>query len=67
MDTVVAESGITLDARLLGENVIVLAFEVSYDFREATEISKRARGDSFVHFTLLRCQSDHRIQEYLLS
>lgn len=35
MDTVVTESWVTLDSRLLGQNVIILALEVSNDFREA--------------------------------
>jgi hypothetical protein len=34
VDTVVAESGITLDTRLLRENVVVLSLEVANDFAE---------------------------------
>lgn len=39
MDTVVAESGITLDTRLLSENIIVLAFEIANDLTEARSSS----------------------------
>ena len=35
MDTVVPEARVTLDTRLLGENVVVLAFQVTNDFLEA--------------------------------
>ena len=35
MDTVVAEAGITLDTRLLCENVVVLPLEVTDDLLEA--------------------------------
>jgi hypothetical protein len=35
VNTVVAESRVTLDTRLLGENVVVLALEVADDFAEA--------------------------------
>ena len=34
MDTVIAEAGVTLDTRLLSENVIVLALEVANDLLE---------------------------------
>ena len=34
MDTVVAETRVTLDTRLLSENVIVLAFEIANNFLE---------------------------------
>lgn len=37
MDTVVAEARITLDTRLLGEDVIVLALDVANDLLEAGE------------------------------
>lgn len=35
VDTVVAEAGVTLDTRLLGENVVVLTLEVGRDLLEA--------------------------------
>ena len=35
VDTVVPEARVTLDTRLLGENVVVLALKVPYDFLEA--------------------------------
>ena len=35
MDTVVTESGVTLDSRFFREDVVVLAFEVTDDFRKA--------------------------------
>jgi hypothetical protein len=35
VDTVVAESGVTLDTRLLGQNVIVLALEVANNLAKA--------------------------------
>jgi hypothetical protein len=36
MDAVVAEAWVTLDARLLREDVVVLALEVAHDFLEPT-------------------------------
>ena len=39
VDAVVPEAGITLNARLFGKNVIVLALEVTDDFLEAVEVS----------------------------
>lgn len=39
MDTVVPEAGVTLDPRLLGKNIIVLALEVSNNFPEAAKRS----------------------------
>jgi hypothetical protein len=33
--SVIPETGVTLDARLLGQNVIVLTFKVANDFLEA--------------------------------
>jgi hypothetical protein len=38
MHTVVPEARVTLDTRLLGENVIVLSLQVSDDLREAGSI-----------------------------
>lgn len=35
MDTVVAESRVTLDPRLFGENIVVLSFKVATDLGEA--------------------------------
>lgn len=35
MDSVVSEAGVTLDTRLLGENVVVLSLEVTDDLGEA--------------------------------
>jgi hypothetical protein len=35
VNTVVPESGVTLDSRLFGENIIILAFEVSNNLWEA--------------------------------
>ncbi len=35
MNTIVPESGITLDARFLCQDIIVLMFEVAHDLREA--------------------------------
>ena len=37
--TVISESRVTLDARLLGDNAVVLALEVSDDFLEAASRS----------------------------
>lgn len=34
MNPIVPEAGIALDTRLLGENVVVLAFKVTNDFLE---------------------------------
>lgn len=31
MDTVISESGVSLDTRLLGQNIIVLSLEVAND------------------------------------
>jgi hypothetical protein len=42
MNTVVAESGVTLDTGLFGENVVVLALEVADDFAEAVNVSAEA-------------------------
>lgn len=36
VDTVVAETRVTLDTRLLGQNVIILALEVADDLAKAT-------------------------------
>lgn len=35
VDAVVPEAGVTLDARLHGENIIILALEVTNDLLEA--------------------------------
>ena len=35
MHTIISEPGITLDARLLSQNIIVLSFEMSHDLRKA--------------------------------
>lgn len=43
VDTVVAETRVTLDTRLLGENVIVLALEVTDDFAEAADLLAQMR------------------------
>ena len=40
MHSVVAEARVTLDARLLGEDIVILALEVTYDFLESTKDSK---------------------------
>jgi hypothetical protein len=45
MDTVVAESGVTLDTGLLSENIIVLAFEVANDLTKARSLSVVASPD----------------------
>ena len=37
VDTVIAEARVTLDARLFGENVVVLSFEVAYNLGETAE------------------------------
>jgi len=34
MDTVVPESGVTLDTGLFGKNIIILTFKVAHDFTE---------------------------------
>ena len=39
MDTVIAESGVTLDTRLLCENVIVLSLEIANNFTKALSLS----------------------------
>lgn len=36
VDTIVAEAGVTLDARFLGENVVVLALNIPSNLLEAT-------------------------------
>lgn len=33
--TVVPESGVTLDTRLLGQDVVILSLEITHDLREA--------------------------------
>ena len=38
MDTVISKPRVTLDARLFGQDVIVLTFEVPDNFREALRI-----------------------------
>jgi hypothetical protein len=35
MHTIVAETGVTLDTRLLGENIIVLSLEIANNFAKA--------------------------------
>lgn len=35
MNTVVPKAGVTLDTRLFGENIIILAFKVAHNFLEA--------------------------------
>jgi hypothetical protein len=45
VDSIVTETGITLYTRLLGEDVVVLAFKVSHDFLEAMEESMRVFED----------------------
>lgn len=35
VDTVVPESGVTLDTRLLGQNIVILSLEIANDLREA--------------------------------
>ena len=37
MDSIVAEPGITLDPRFFGKNVVVLSFEMTYNFRKTVE------------------------------
>jgi hypothetical protein len=46
MDTIVAETGVTLDTRLLRKNIIVLAFEITDNLAEAMNLSAK---------TLLQC------------
>ena len=36
VNTVIPKPGVTLDARLLGQNVIILAFEMTHDLLETT-------------------------------
>ena len=36
VNTVVPKPGVTLDTRLLGQNVIILAFEMTHDLLETT-------------------------------
>jgi hypothetical protein len=43
MDTVITETGVTLDTRLLCENIIILTFEVANDFTEARSSSAVVR------------------------
>jgi hypothetical protein len=37
VNTVVPESGVTLDTRLHGQNIIILSLEVADDLREAAD------------------------------
>lgn len=37
MDTIVPESWITLDTRLLGKNIVILALEIAYDLSKASQ------------------------------
>ena len=47
MDTVVAEARLTPDTRLFGQNVIILALEVPYDFLETVGFSDEFRAIAF--------------------
>lgn len=38
MDTIIAETRVTLDTRLLGENVIVLSLEIANNFTKALSL-----------------------------
>jgi hypothetical protein len=47
MHTVISETRVSLDSRLLGQNVVVLAFEVSDDFAKGSfviDLISKARG-----------------------
>jgi hypothetical protein len=47
MHTVVPETRVSLDSRLLGKNVVVLAFEVAYNLAEGSfivDLISKARG-----------------------
>lgn len=44
VDSVVSEARVTLDARLLGQNVVVLSLEVSNDFGEAVRVQSAQIG-----------------------
>jgi hypothetical protein len=65
VNTVVAESGVTLDTGLFGKNVIVLALEVANDFAEAENVCqlKPWIHQRFGLSTLIHCRLGHRIQE----
>ena len=43
VNTVVPEAWVTLDARLLSQDIVVLAFEITNDFLEATRCKKHER------------------------
>lgn len=64
---VISEPWVTLDARFFREDIIVLAFKMSYNLRETAEeyeISKQESKAESKLPTLLHCQSDHRNQAY---
>lgn len=44
MDTVVAEAGVTLDTRLLGKNIVILALEVTDNLAKAVRMSVNKGG-----------------------
>jgi hypothetical protein len=39
VDTIIAETGVTLDTRLLRKNIIVLSFEITDNLSEAMNLS----------------------------
>src|SRR5205823_635480 len=75
VNAIVTETGITLDPRLLGQNVIVLTFKVAHDFLKAIRIREQEiisrtnskpgwpprTGSSRRTSTKVRCQCCHRI------
>lgn len=63
MYPVVAEAWVTLDSRLLGQNVVVLAFEVVHDFLEAdNKFIGAERLCAKQELTSARCQYYLQIQ-----
>lgn len=63
VDPVVPKTGVTLDARLFRENIVVLALEIAHDFLEANIQSLATRaGVDGGGLTQTRCQCYLQIQ-----
>jgi len=60
VNTVIPKPGVTLDTRLFGQNVIILAFKVTHDFLEAVMVSSGAGFEIVTEPTRIRCRCYRR-------